>query len=145
MMMRKMALTVVLFATCIGCLALVTTANSAPSAPAGGPYKPVASVHGLMTGQMLAFKQLQTSLTGKKNADRPAAIQLTSEALAELANVNTYNKEKEDYRGWAGQLRDTAMDLAEEAKKKDKADENKMKSLLTKLEGTCKSCHDAYQ
>ncbi len=145
MMVRRMALTVVLFAGCILCLALVTTANSAPSSPAGGPFKPVASVHGLMTGQMLAFKGLQTSLNGKKDAERPRAIQLTSEALAELANVNTYNNEKEDYRGWAGQLRDTALELADEAKKKDKADEGKMKSLLAKLEGTCKSCHDAYQ
>jgi hypothetical protein len=140
-----MALTVVLFAGCIWCLALVTTADSAPSAPGGGPYKPVASVRGVMTGQMLAFKQLQTSLAGTKDVDRPVAIQLTSEALAELANVNTYNNEKEDYRGWAGQLRDTAMELAGEAKKKDNADEDKMKSLLAKLEATCKSCHDAYQ
>jgi len=144
-MVRKMALTVVLFAGCIWCLALVTTADSAPSAPAGEPYKPVASVHGLMTGQMLAFKQLKTSFTGKKDADRPRAIQLSSEALAELANVNTYNSEKEDYRTWAGQLRDTAMELAGEAKKKDQADEDKMKSLFAKLEGTCNSCHDAYQ
>jgi len=145
MMVRRMALTVVLFAGCIWCLALVTTADSAPSTPAGVPYKPVASVHGLMTGQMLAFKQIQTSLTGKKDAERPRAIQLTSEALAELANVNTYNNEKEDYRTWAGQLRDTALELAGEAKKKDRADEDKMKSLFAKLEGTCKSCHDAYQ
>ena len=144
-MVRRMALTVVLFAVCILCLALVTTADSAPSASAAGPYKPVASVRGLMTGQMLAFKRLQTSLTGTKDVDRPVAIQLTSEALAELANVNTYNNEKEDYRAWAGQLRDTAMELAGEAKKKDQADEGKMKSLLAKLESTCKSCHDAYQ
>lgn len=145
MMMRKMALTVVLLAGCIWCLALVTTANSAPSAPAGGTYKPVASVHGLMAGQMLAFKQIQTSLNGKKDADRPRIIQLTSEALAELANVNTYIKDKDDYRGWAGQLRDTAMELAGEAKKKDTANEDKMKSLFAKIEGTCNSCHDAYQ
>lgn len=144
-MVRKMALTVVLFAGCIWCLALVTTAQSAPSPPSGGPYKPVASIHGLMTGQALAFKQLQASLTGKKEADRPRAIQLTSEALAELANVNTYNGEKDEYRGWAAQLRDTALELAGEAKKKDQADEDKMKSLLAKLEATCKSCHDAYQ
>ena len=144
-MSHRMALTILLFAVCIGCLALVTTANSAPSAPAGGPYKPVASVHGLMTGQMLAFKQLQASLTGKKDPDRPRVIQLTAEALAELANVNTYNKDKDDYRGWAGQLRDTALELAGEAKKKDTADEGKMKSLLAKLEATCQSCHDAYQ
>jgi hypothetical protein len=145
MMVGKMALTVVLFAGCIWCLALVTTADSAPSASAGGPYKPVASVHGLMTGQMLAFKQLQAFLTRKKDAERPRTIQLTSEALAEMANVNTYLNEKEDYRTWAGQLRDTAMELAGEAKKKDKADEDKMKSLFTKLEATCNSCHDAYQ
>ena len=105
----------------------------------------MASVRGVMTGQMLAFKRLQTSLTGTKDVDRPVAIQLTSEALAELANVNTYNNEKEDYRGWAGQLRDTALELAGEAKKKDNADEDKMKSLLDKLDATCKSCHDAYQ
>jgi cytochrome c556 len=144
-MVRRMALTVVLLAGCVWCLALVRRADSAPSASGDGLFKPVASVNGLMTGQMLAFKQLQQSLNGKKGPDRPKAIQLTSEALAELANVNTYNGEKDDYRGWAGQLRDTALELAGEAKKKDNADEAKMKSLLAKLEATCKSCHDVYQ
>lgn len=144
-MMRRMALTVILFAGCIWCLVPVTTADSAPSAPAGGPYKPVASVHGLMTGQMLAFKQLQTTMNGNKDPDRPRMIQMTSEALAELANVNTYLKDKDDYRGWAGQLRDTAMELAAEAKKKDTADESKMKSFFDKIEKTCNACHDAYQ
>ena len=144
-MVRRMALTVVLFAGCVWGLALVRRADSAPSASADGSFKPVASVNGLMTGQLLAFKQLQQSLNGKKGPDRPKAIQLTSEALAELANVNTYNAEKDDYRGWAGQLRDTALELAGEAKKKDQADEDKMKSLLARLEATCKSCHDAYQ
>ncbi len=144
-MMHKMALTVVLFAGCIACLAMVTTANSAPSAPAGGAYKPVASVHGIMAGQMLAFNQIKTSLDGKKDPNRPRMIQLTSEALAELANVNTYLKDKDDYRGWAGQLRDTALELAGEAKKKDTADEEKMRSLFAKIEGACNACHDAYQ
>jgi cytochrome c556 len=144
-MVRRMALTVVLFAACVWCLALVATADSAPSSPSGGSFKPVASVHGLMTGQMLVYKRLQASLAGKKDADRARTIQMTSEALAELANVNTYNSEKEDYRAWAGQLRETAMELAGEAKKKDEADEGKMNSLFAKLEGTCQSCHDAYQ
>ena len=144
-MVQRMALTVVLFAACVWCLAFVTRVDSAPPALADGSFKPVASINGLMTGQILAFKQLQQSLNGKKGADRPKAIQLTSEALAELANVNTYNGEKDDYRGWAAQLRDTALELAGEAKKKDNADETKMKSLLATLEATCKSCHDVYQ
>ncbi len=144
-MVQRMALTVALFAGCTWCLVFVTRADSAPSAPADGFFRPVASVNGLMTGQMLAFKQLQQSQNGKEGPDRPKAVQLTAEALAELANVDTYNGEKDDYRGWAGQLRDTALELAGEAKKKDNADEDKMKSVLGKLEATCKSCHDVYQ
>ncbi len=145
-MVRRVTTTMVLLGGCIGCLALAFGADppSDRGTPAGS-FKPVASIHGLMTGQGLVFKTLQQSLHGPKNPDRPRAVQLTAEALAELANVNILNGEKDDYRAWATQLRDTSLELAAEAKKKTEADDAKMKALLTKVEATCNACHDAYQ
>ena len=67
-----------------------------------------------------------------------------AEALAELANVNTYHSQKEDYQAWAGQMRDTALELANEAEKPN-ADDAKMKKLVNTLKNTCGACHDAYQ
>ncbi len=143
-MAHRTVATIVLFVGSACCLLLGARAESAQ--PAGSqPYKPVASVRGLMTGQGLLFKQLQAAVDGPKAADRAMTVQLTAEALAELANVNTYNSDKEDYRGWASQLRETAMELAAEAKKKASADDARMKQLFARIEAACQACHDAYQ
>ena len=144
-MARRIALPGFLFTGCIGCLLLAARADSAQPQAAGGPFKPVASVRGLMTGQGIVYKQLQAAIDGPKAADRPMIVQLTAEALAEFANVNTYNSEKQDYRGWAAQLRENAMELSMEAKKKASADDAKMKQLFARIEATCQACHDAYQ
>ncbi len=98
-----------------------------------------------MAGQDILFKRLQQALDDANAADRIVSVQLTSEVLAELANVNTYNSEKEDYRAWASQLRATAMELSEEAKKKSAADDARMKRLFVRIEATCHACHEAYQ
>jgi len=70
---------------------------------------------------------------------------MEAEVLAELANVNTFHKDKADYRGWAATLRDTSLELATEAQKKKDADESRLASLFKKLKKTCMACHDMYQ
>ena len=145
-MVRKMTLTICLFGSCLWCLALVQRVDSAQPAPAASPsFKPVARVHSLMAGQSLVFKQINEALANSQAKHRTEMIEVFAEVLAELANVNTLNSEKEDYRGWAGQLRDLSLDLAAEAKKKKKAGEDRMKTLVSNLKNTCMSCHDAYQ
>jgi len=110
-----------------------------------GGFRPVASVRGLMAGQEILYSRINERLVGPPAPARTKMIQLLSESLAEMANVNTLNSDKEDYRNWASELRATAMELAGEAKKHDKAEDSRMKSLMQKIEATCKACHDAYQ
>jgi len=145
-MVRRLVLTAGLLVGCFSCFMLVTRADSAQStASAAPPFKPVASVHSLMEGQGAYFKQISEALANPAAKRRAEDIFQGAEMLAELANVNTYNSEKEDYRRFAGRLRDTSLELAAEAKKKKDAGEDKMRSLHQKLEATCKACHDVYQ
>lgn len=113
--------------------------------PAKGGFKPVCKVDAVMTAQGLVFKELQKAINTSKSPKRPKEIALLSEALAEISNVNIYHAEKDDYRKWATELRDTALALAEEAEKKPAGDEGKIKSFLGTLDKTCSACHDAYQ
>lgn len=144
-MIRKAALSVCLMAGCIWCLALVTRADSAQSAPASGSFKPVATVESLMHGQNLFFKQIKGELGKPSSEERNEEIKESAEVLAELANVNRFNSKKEDYRAWATELRDTALLLAAEADKNEKADDGRLKNFLVKLKDTCTACHDMYQ
>jgi cytochrome c556 len=142
---RKAALTTILLGGCVWVPALVTRADSAEPEKAATAFRPVASVHTLMEGQGMFFKKIGDALQDPQAPKRKKEIAFGAELLAELANVNTHNKDLADYVQWAGQLRDTAMELASEAQKKGDADEDKMNSLFSKLEATCKACHEKYQ
>ncbi len=144
-MIRKAALSVCLMASCIWCLALVTRADSAQSASTGGTFKPVAPVESLMHGQNVFFKEIRAELDKPSSEERNEEIKESAEVLAELANVNRFNSKKEDYRAWATELRDTALGLAAEADKNEKADDGRLKNFLVKLKDTCTACHDMYQ
>lgn len=139
-----MALTVCLVASCVWCLALVTRADTAPPEPPTVTFKPVASVEALMFGQRAFFKQIDGELKKPAGGMRNLDIEAAAAVLAELANVNRHNKTKADYIGWATDVRDTAMKLAAEAKKKD-ADDAKMKTLYKSIKASCGACHDMYQ
>ena len=143
-MVRRLTLTICLLTGCIWCFAMVSRVDSAQPGAAFRPFKPVASVHGLMYGQGLLFKKLNEELAKKDDPERFEHIEAYSEALAELANVNSLNSDKLDYQGLATKLRDTAIDLSKEAKKSDASDA-RMNKLLTKLKKTCRACHDAHQ
>ena len=110
-----------------------------------GPFKPVATVVGLMNGQGMAFKRLQQAVTDRKMEERHKTIQVMAEVLAELCNVNQYNENKADYQGWAREARNLALKLSEEAKKGAGADDNVMRKSLRSIKGQCTACHDVYQ
>jgi len=128
----------------MGALVFLTHDTSA-QAPAAAGYKPVSSVHGLMNGQNIMFGRIQEAITNAGTKKRGEQIEVCSEVLAELANVNTFNAQKDDYRKWAGDLRDTALELSKEGKKKGELDDAKMKTLVEKMKATCEACHKAYQ
>ncbi len=143
-MFKRVALTVCLMGGCIWCLALATRADSAQSVSSAGPFQPVASVESLMHGQVKFFKEIGELVEKPASSHRNEELHEYAEVLAELANVNRYNKDKTDYRDWATQLRDTSLELASEAKKKD-TDDTRLKKLHAEMKTVCGACHDAYQ
>jgi hypothetical protein len=62
--------------------------------------------------------------------------------LAELANVNQYNNEKEDYSRWAKEVRDMCLELAKVAKEDDLT---KAEKIVRTIHAKCGECHDKYQ
>lgn len=144
-MARRMALTVCLIGGCVWCLALAARVNSAEGDAARNEFKPVAPVEALMHGQMVFFKGIGEQIAQPASGDRNHEIEESAEILAELANVNRHNKDKDDYRGWATSLRDTALELAQEAGKGDGADNARMDKLMQTLKATCTACHDVYR
>jgi len=143
-MVSRLALTVSLMVGCIWCLALATQADTTQSEPRYPAFKPVAPVESLMHGQGIFFKEISQQLAKPANAERNHEIAEAVEVLAELANVNRYNKDRKDYQTWATELRDTALAMAAEAKKSN-ADNGRMKELHQKMKATCGACHDVYQ
>ena len=143
-MIGRMTLTVCLLGSCIWCLAMVASADSAQGESQTEAFKPVASVHSLMHAQAKFFKAARKAVGDKSMEDRGHEIGEAAEILAELANVNRYNSEKQDWRDWATQVRDTSLELAREAEKKD-ADEEKIAGLVKRIGETCGACHDKYQ
>jgi len=144
-MVRRMALTVCLLGGCVWCLAVATRADSAQAQTPGTEFKPVAPVDALMHGQMVFFKEITEQLGKPAGKDRNHEIEESAEVLAELANVNRHNKDKDDYRGWATTLRDTALELAKAAEKEGGEGEAQMQKLVQTLKSTCAACHDVYR
>ena len=108
-------------------------------------FKPALSVHHLMEGQGFVFGQIHDALTNANAPRRLKTIEAGSAVLAELANVNTLNSDKQDYQAWASELRDIALALAKEADKKADADDKQMNELFKQMKNKCGACHDAYQ
>lgn len=121
----------------VTCLTVFTT--QAQDTPAGGAtFKPAAPREALMEWHEKAFNNARKAVSGKKFKDLAENAWL----LAELANVNSFHAEKDDYRNWANELSAKAAELAAAGKEKqfDKAAE-----LVKGLNATCKSCHDVYR
>ena len=143
-MVRRTIVTLVLLACCVWCLAVVARADQAQSHAPSLVFKPAASLHALMSGQVQHFMAIGELIADPGAKGRAGRLRVEAELLAELANVNIYHRDKTDYRGWAAELRDTSLALAAEARKKP-PDQDRMVSLHAKLKATCGACHDVYQ
>ncbi len=145
-MFRRVPKTVLLLGVSVlGLVWVARAGGDEPKKVAAGSFKPVASVHTLMEGQGLFFKKLGAAVGNPQAPKRAGEIAFSAEMLAELGNVNTHNSDKSDYVQWAGQVRDTAMELAGVAKSEGDLNEDKVKALFGRLESTCKACHEKYQ
>jgi len=144
-MARRLLLTVGLVVGCMWCCALVAGGEQPPAAtPSPRAFKPVATLDSLMHGQGDQFQALTTLVENPQAEKRGHRLFIAAELLAEFANINTFHKDKDDYRGWASKVRDLSLELAGEAKK-EPLDDARLTDLLATLKQTCTSCHDVYQ
>ncbi len=142
-MVRRTMLTAFLLVAGFCCVTMIAQADAGSSGASG--FKPTASVDSLMHGMGEQFKKINELLKDKETNKRMKRVHFRAELLAELSNVNRFNTEKDDYRQWATQVRDIAMQLANEAHKKSKADESKLTALVGQIKDVCTACHDQYQ
>jgi len=140
-----MAMTTCLMAACIWCLTLVARGDGKEPAAPSSEFKPVASVDSLMYGQGAHFSALKDLILYGEGPERAEGMVAEAEILAELANVNTFNAKHDDYRVWAGELRDLALQLAGEAKKGSKVDNDTLRGLFKDMNARCSACHDKYK
>ncbi len=143
-MFRRTALTVGLAASCLWGLILVAGAANAEDnqAVASKGYKIVAPVEALMDAQAQHFDQLKELILDDEAEDRFRRIRTEAFILAELCNINAYRAEKDDYRGWAEQARDSSLKMVEGAAKKDIG---AVKKLTREIQDSCKACHNIYK
>jgi hypothetical protein len=122
----------------LAALALALTGGQEPAGPQpAAAFHPVMSQHHLMEWQDRVFDALRKDIGGKK---KDAADQAW--LLAELSNVNTQNSVETDYQGWAGQVRDGALEIVKAVKA---ADFDRAKDLARTMDATCDACHDKYK
>jgi len=140
---RRTLLTTVLIGGGIWCLGMVQKVHSEekPAGAAEVAYKPVAPVAPLMEAQEEAFNAIKKQLTATGKEDFKV-LQRTAYLLAELCNVNHYQSEKADYKKWAFEARDLAVELAKASKAKEV---DKAKDLFKKIHTKCGECHDVYK
>jgi hypothetical protein len=143
-MWQRTVLTAMLVGGCVLCFMMVPEASSqgTGSGLKRDLFKPAASVHSLMEAQDYHFDQMKEQIASDKD-NRFKILETQAEILAELANVNGFHQEKEDYVNWASQMRSLALDVAKAAKAKDP---DKAKGLISQInKNCCTACHDVYQ
>ena len=127
----------------VGFTFVVAGSEAASEASESTPcYKPVAPIGDLMEQVDDIFDNIGKQAKVKKFKKARQAANL----LAEVMNVVRYHSSeevtKDKMKKWkkiAVEVRDGALEIAANAKKKDGA---KVKSLLGELEDTCETCHD---
>ena len=119
--------------------------DPAPARPApvdvSGPFKPVARVGSLMTGMASAMGEIRDALPSD-DPHRMSMVAKWSEVVAELSNVHLRHRREDDYLAMAGDTRTLALDLARAARADEPAEET-LWELVTALDTSCSTCHDA--
>lgn len=146
-MTRRNLLTTAVLSSAALCLSLIARNGSAQTAESAqpGPFKPVMPLLSLMVEQDRHFDRIIELVRNTDEEERFEKMRHEAYALAEMGNINGYHRgaqRHEDYRQWAGQLRDLALQLAGDAERKSAdgfADKAKQ------INATCKACHDKYK
>lgn len=140
-MFHRTILTACLLGGCVVCFWMVPEASSEAKKDAP-PFKPVASTESLMYGQEYHFDQIAELLDSDAKS-RYYDIGVEAEILAELANVNRYHDDREDYIQWTEVMKKGCQEIAAAAKKKDDAAIKELVKSINK--NACNACHNKYQ
>jgi len=130
----------VVTAALVGSFLLVAEAQNAPGPAA--EYKPAAPVPALMLDQEHHFNQIKDLIGNAGAKNRFEVMEQQAYVLAELGNVNYYQRKAKDYQEWAMTMREDSKSLAVAAKKQDV---ETAKTLLKKINDTCNACHKQYR
>jgi len=95
-------------------------------------------MHDLMEAIDEHFERLVTAVREEK----PEAAAHPAWIVAELSNVNQFNRDAADYRQWARAVRDLSVRLAKAAQAEDLA---ACRRLAKQVSATCRACHDRYR
>jgi hypothetical protein len=119
-------------------------AGEAKPDPAAKPaaYKSVATVHSIMESQQDHFDEIKKLINATDKGPDFAAVEKHAYVLAEFCNINSYQKDKEDYKKWAVEAKDLSLALAKAAAAKNVADAQK---IYRQIHTKCGECHDKYQ
>jgi cytochrome c556 len=102
-----------------------------------GSFKPVQSLETMMHGQKKLFDQIKSAITDDKLKDGVSYAWL----LAEVANVNHYQKDDPAYQTLADKMSQQSVKLAELM---EKGDAKLAKNQFSQIGRTCGACHDQF-
>ncbi len=102
------------------------------------PFKPVQPMKALMLGHKKLFGEIRESIIDEKWDDAATS----SWILAEMANVNSHQRDIPKYQQFADHLSQQASELAKALEKKDGA---KARQFAGEIGKSCKDCHDQYR
>jgi hypothetical protein len=135
--MVKRSSLVVLLAGAAVCVAGLVMAQPAGK-PVARAFKPVQPLEKMMEGQKKLYGEIKEGILDESFG--PAAE--SAWILAEMANVNHYQKEDSAYQSFADRMSADCVSLAKALEKKDAS---AAKDLVTRIGKTCGACHDQFQ
>jgi len=112
-------------------------AYAEPPAHGAKPFRPVQPLKMLMQGQNTLHDEIKTAIADKNFKDG----ERLSWVLAEIANVNQYQRENPAYQTLADQMSHQCVEMAQSLHNKD---EKGAKEHFAEVGKTCGACHDQF-
>ncbi len=112
-----------------------------------GPKPGAISPDGIEAKIMALAKKPLSKTQLEKEADGLERMAYTAAAIGQVANYKPPDKDdgkkkKKDWLAWSQEMSETALELAEAAKKKDAAG---IKTAAGKLDNKCNTCHEVFK
>lgn len=134
---QRIMLTSLAMAAVLGVAWMASAQQKTPAKPDLQRFKPVLPLDALMNGQKKLFTDAQDAMLDKAWDEAETAAWL----LAEIANVNRYQKDDPEYGKLAKRVSTEAVALAKRFKKQEA---QAAKDSLTRISRTCQACHDKF-